>query len=76
MTYKWLGLLFFAGGLLLWGLGALIARRYRAEAKQRGVGCVRITWRGFGYSLGYICGCILTVFGVCFMLSSLFLLFS
>jgi hypothetical protein len=72
MTYRWLGLLFFAGGLLVWALGALIARKYHAEASYRGVGCVRITWSGFGY----LCGCVLTVFGVCFMLSSLFLIFS
>ncbi|MBW1743018.1 MAG: hypothetical protein JRJ47_06260 [Deltaproteobacteria bacterium] len=72
MSYKWLGLLFFAGGLLIWALGALVAKKYHAETNFRGVGCVRITWAGFGY----LCGCVLTVFGVCFMLSSLFLMFS
>ena len=72
MSYKWLGLLFFAGGLLVWAFGALIAKKYHAKANYRGVGCVRITWAGFGY----LCGCVLTVFGVCFMLASLFLIFS
>jgi hypothetical protein len=73
MTYKWLGLLFLAGGLLVWGIGALIARKYHAQANRNsGFGCVRITWSG----IGYLCGCVLTIFGVCTMLSSLFLIFS
>ena len=71
MKYRGLGFLFLAGGLLVWACGALIARKSHAKANYRTIGHVRFTWSG----LAYIGGCVLSVFGACFALVSLFLIF-
>lgn len=71
MEYKGIGLLFLIGGLVVWACGSFIAGKFKAKANCRIIGHVRITWAG----IAYIGGCILSVFGACSALVSLFLIF-
>jgi hypothetical protein len=71
MKYRGIGLLFLIGGVALWACGSFIAGKFKDRANYSNIGHVRITWVG----IGYIVGCILSVFGACSALTSLFLIF-
>jgi hypothetical protein len=75
MGHKGIGLLFLIGGILVWACGSFIAGKCKDKVNYSGIGHVKLTRAGIAYAIGYLVGCLLSVFGGCAALVSLFLIF-
>jgi hypothetical protein len=75
MGHKGLGLLFLIGGVIVWACGSFIAGKYKDKTEHQGISHISITRANVGRGAAYLVGCILSVFGGCAALVSLFLIF-